>query len=166
MFYELFEMELGCQIEGVKENGYNKFIKSKTEEVRLLKKTNKNTSIGIAMGMCFGVAMGTSMGTVFDNISMGSSMGLIIGMLIGLVIGAMKDEKVNKQLKEKGYTILAIEQNETDEVYIITIVNSANEESLIYVPKGQMETENFQVGDIVYLDDDGMIEQAFDREEV
>ena len=125
-----------------------------------MKKTNKNTSMGMAMGMCFGVAMGTSIGTVFDNISMGSSMGLIIGMLIGLVIGAMKDEKVNKQLKEKGYTILAIEQNETDEVYIITIVNSANEESLIYVPKGQMEAEDFQIGDVVYLDDDGMIEPS------
>lgn len=131
-----------------------------------MKKTNKNTSMGMAMGMCFGVAMGTSIGTVFDNISMGSSMGLIIGMLIGLVIGAMKDEKVNKQLKEKGYTILAIEQSETNEEYLITIVNNANSESLVHVPKGQMETENFQVGDIVYLDDDGMIEQAFDREEV
>ena len=39
-------------------------------------------------------------------------MGLIIGMLIGLVIGVLKDEKVNKQLEEKGYVIQAIEYNE------------------------------------------------------
>ena len=68
---------------------------------------------------------------------MGSSMGLIIGMLIGLVIGAVKDE----------------------------IVNKAGEESVINVPKGQMEAEDFQIGDVVYLDDDGMIEQAFDKKD-
>ena len=130
-----------------------------------MKKTSKNTSMDMAMGMCLGVSIGTSMGTVFDNISMGSSMGLIIGMLIGLVIGTVKDEKVNKQVKEKGYTILSIEPNESNEEYIIAIVNNAGDESVINVPKGQMEAEDFQIGDVVYLDDDGMIEQAFDKED-
>ena len=130
-----------------------------------MKKTSKNTSMNMAMGMCLGVSIGTSIGTVFDNISMGSSMGLIIGMLIGLVIGAVKDEKVNKQMKEKGYTILSIKSNESNEEYIIVIVNKAGEESVINVPKGQMEAEDFQIGDVVYLDDDGMIEQAFDKKD-
>lgn len=130
-----------------------------------MKKTSKNTSMDMAMGMCLGVSIGTSIGTVFDNISMGSSMGLIIGMLIGLVIGAVKDEKVNKQMKEKGYTILSIKSNESNEEYIIVIVNKAGEESVINVPKGQMEAEDFQIGDVVYLDDDGMIEQAFDKKD-
>lgn len=130
-----------------------------------MKKTSKNTSMNMAMGMCLGVSIGTSIGTVFDNISMGSSMGLIIGMLIGLVIGTVKDEKVNKQVKEKGYTILAIEPNEANEEYIISIVNNAGKENVINVPKGQMEAEDFQIGDVVYLDDDGMIEQAFDKED-
>jgi outer membrane lipoprotein SlyB len=130
-----------------------------------VKKTSKNTSMDMAMGMCLGVSIGTSIGTVFDNISMGSSMGLIIGMLIGLVIGAVKDEKVNKQMKEKGYTILSIKSNESNEEYIIVIVNKAGEESVINVPKGQMEAEDFQIGDVVYLDDDGMIEQAFDKKD-
>lgn len=139
-------------------------IKSKIDEVILLKKTSKNTSMGMAMGMCFGVSIGTSMGTVFDNISMGSSMGLIIGMLIGLVIGVLKDEKVNKQLEEKGYVIQAIEYNEENEDYVIMIVNKSGEDCVINVPKGQMDTEKFLTGDIVYLDEDGMIEQAFDKE--
>lgn len=121
--------------------------------------------MGMAMGMCLGVSIGTSIGTVFDNISIGSSMGLTIGMLIGLVIGALKDEKVNKQLKEQGYTILAIKQNEAKEEYIITIANHLGEERVINTPKGQMEEEDFLIGDVVYLDDDGMIEQAFDKED-
>jgi len=129
-----------------------------------LKKTSKNTSIGMAMGMCFGVSIGTSMGVVFGNTSIGTTVGCMAGLLIGLVIGVLKDEKVNKQLEEKGYVIQAIEYNEENEDYVITIANKSGEESIINVPKGQMDTEKFLIGDIVYLDEDGMIEQAFEKE--
>lgn len=55
--------------------------------------------------------------------------------------------------------------NEQNEEYIITIENRLGEESIVIVPKGQMEAENFSKEDIVYLDDDGMIEQAYDKED-
>ena len=130
-----------------------------------MKKTNKNTSMGMALGMCFGVAIGTALGSAFDNMSMGISLGPCIGMLIGLVFGSLKDEEVNKQIKEKGYTIKDIQKHAGKEEYIITIVNRLGEESVVMVPKGQMEEENFEIEDVVFLDDDGLIEQAYDKED-
>lgn len=130
-----------------------------------MKKTNKNTSMGMALGMCFGVAIGTALGSAFDNMTMGISLGPCIGMLIGLVFGSLKDEEVNKQIKEKGYTIKDIQKNAGKEEYIITIVNRLGEESVVIVPKGQMEEENFEIEDVVFLDDDGLIEQAYDKED-
>ena len=127
------------------------------------KNTNKNTNMGMALGMCFGVSIGTALGASFDNMAIGSSMGLCMGMLIGLVIGASKDKEVNKQIEEKGYTIKEIKKNEQNEEYLITIVNKLGEESVVIVPKGQMEAENFSKEDVVFLDDDGLIEQAYEE---
>ncbi len=124
-----------------------------------MKKTNKNRNMGMALGMCFGVSIGTSLGTVFDNTSMGITLGLWIGMLIGFAIGAQKDKEVNKQVEEKGYVIKKIEQ------YEVTIVDKLGEESVVIVPKGQMEAENLAIGDVVFLDDDGLLEQAYDKED-
>lgn len=129
-----------------------------------MKKTNKNTSMGIALGMCFGVSIGTSLGLSFNNLAMGSSMGMCIGMLIGLVLGALKDQKVNEQIEENGYTIKDITKSEEKEEYIITIVNRLGEESVVIVPKGQMEEENFSKEDVVFLDDDGLLGQAYEKE--
>ena len=130
-----------------------------------MKKTNKNTSTGMAFGMCFGVSIGTSIGSSLGNIAMGSSMGMLFGTVIGLLIGAAKDKEVNNQIEEKGYTIKDIKKDERNGEYIITIVNRLGEESVVIVPKGQMEEENFSKENVVYLDEDGMLEQAYDKEE-
>lgn len=132
-----------------------------------MKKTNKNTNMGIALGMCFGVALGSAFGgTVFHgNIAMGTSIGLSLGLLIGLVIGSLKDKVINEQIEEKGYTIKAIDKNENDKEYRITIVSESGEEVIVNIPVGIMETETFAVGDVVFLDNEGHIEQAFDEEE-
>ena len=137
----------------------------KLDEVIKMKKTNKNTSTGMALGMCFGVSIGTSIGSSLGNIAMGSSMGMLFGMVIGLLIGAAKDKEVNNQIEEKGYTIKDIKENEQNGEYIITIVNRLGEENVVNVPKGQMEEENFSKEDVVYLDEDGMLEQAYDKED-
>ncbi len=130
-----------------------------------MKKTNKNTNTGMALGMCFGVSIGTSIGSSLGNISMGSSMGMLFGMVIGLLIGAAKDKEINNQIEEKGYTIKDIKKNEQNGEYIITIVNRLGEENVVVVPKGQMEEENFEIDDVVFWDDDGLIEQAYDKED-
>lgn len=130
-----------------------------------MKKTNKNTTMGIALGMCFGASIGTAFGSSFDNMAIGTSLGLCIGMAIGLIIGSQKDKAVNKQLEEEGYNIKGIEKAELKEEYIITIANKLGEESVVTVSKGQMEEENFEIDDVVFLDDDGLIEQAYDKEE-
>ena len=124
-----------------------------------MKKTNKNTNMGMVFGMCLGISIGTALGSSFDNMAIGSCLGLCIGMALGLVLGAQKDKEVNKQLEEKGYTVKAIEGSK------VTVIDNSGEEMVIDVPKGQMEEEEFSVGDVVFLDEDGLIEQAFDKEE-
>ena len=131
----------------------------------MLKKTNKNTSMGMALGMCFGVSIGTAFGSMIGNTSLGLSMGPGLGLLIGLVLGSLKDKEVNKQIEEKGYTIKTITSLDEKQEYVITIVNHSGEESDVVVPKGQMEEESFEIGDVVFLDEDGMLEQAYDKDE-
>ena len=130
-----------------------------------MKKTNHHTTMGMALGMCLGVSFGTSLGMVFDNTSLGISLGLSIGLALGLALGSLKDKEVNKQLEEKGYIIKSIVENaETDE-YAITIADKFGSESIVVAPAGQMEEEDFEVGDVVFLEEDGMIEQAYDKED-
>ena len=135
-------------------------------EVEVVKKTSKNTNEGMALGMCFGVAIGTSLGVAFDgNIALGTSIGLSIGLVLGLAIGSQKDKAANRQIEEKGYTIRAIEKREGSKEYAVTVVDRLGEETVIIVSEGQMEEEHFSVGDIVFFNEDGQIEQAFDKED-
>lgn len=115
--------------------------------------------------MCLGVSIGTSIGSCAGNMAMGSSMGMLFGMVIGLLIGAVKDKKINSQIEEKCYTIKDIKKNVRNGEYIITIVNRLGEENVVNVPKGQMEEENFSKEDVVCLDEDSMLEQAYDKED-
>ena len=130
-----------------------------------MKKTNKNTNTGMALGMCFGVSIGTSIGSSLGNVAMGSCIGMLFGMVIGLLLGALKDKEINNQIEENNYTIKEIKKNEQSEEYIITIANRLGEESVVIVSKGEMEEENFEIDDVVFLDDDGLIEQAYDKED-
>lgn len=131
-----------------------------------MKKTNKNTNAGMVLGMCLGISIGTSIGVSIDNMALGSSMGMLFGMLIGSLLGKAKDQEINKQIEEDNYTVKEIKNNEQNEEYIITIVNKVGEERVVIVPKGQMEAEDFAIDDVVFLDEDGLIEQAYDEEDV
>ena len=124
-----------------------------------MKQTTKNAGTGMALGMCLGVAVGSAI----DRL--GIPLGLCFGMLIGLVLGANKDKIVNKQVAEKGYKIKVIEKNEVSNEYGITLVDNQGSEQTVSISSGTMETELFKVGDIVFIDEDGNIEQAFDNDE-
>jgi hypothetical protein len=124
-----------------------------------MKETTKNAGTGMALGMCLGVAVGSAI----DRL--GIPLGLCFGMLIGLVLGANKDKIVNKQVAEKGYKIKAIEKNEGSNEYGMTLVDNQGSEQTVSISSGTMETELFKVGDIVFIDEDGDIEQAFDKDE-
>lgn len=124
-----------------------------------MKETTKNAGTGMALGMCFGVAVGSAI----DRL--GIPLGLCFGMLIGLVLGANKDKIVNKQVAEKGYKIKAIEKNEGFNEYAMTLVDNQGNEQTVSISSGTMETELFKVGDLVFIDEDGDIEQAFDKDE-
>lgn len=128
-----------------------------------MKKMHKNMTLGMSMGMCFGVAIGCTWGeSVFGNTGTGLAMGMCVGMCIGMAVGAAKDNAVNRQLEEQGYTIKDIQPSSKNNEYSILIINRKGEEKIVTVSKGQMEAENLSVGDIVYLDEDGNLEQAYD----
>lgn len=124
-----------------------------------MKQTTKNAGTGMALGMSIGLAVGS----VID--SLGISMGLCFGMLFGLVLGINKDKIVNAQVAEKGYKIKAIKNDEVSNAYCITLVDNQGNEHTTTISSGTMETEQFKVGDIVFVDEDGDIEQAFDEDD-
>jgi len=92
----------------------------------------------------------------------GISIGISVGLLLGCIIGTTKDNTINEQLKKHGYTITEI--NKDGEEYLVTIVDHSGEETDIKVTAGIMETELFSVGDVVFIDDEGDIEQAYDKD--
>lgn len=123
-----------------------------------MKKTNKNASLGMALGLCFGAAIGTA---VFKNIALGIS----VGMMLGLVLGAAKDNEVNRQLEQQGYTVQEITADSQNKEYSITIVSKTGVKTTVVVPKSVMDEEAFEVGDAVFLTQDGSLEQAYDKDE-
>lgn len=132
-----------------------------------MKKTNKNTSIGLSLGMCLGVSLGLVCGeSLFGSQSLGISMGISLGMCIGLAIGSAKDKKINEQLENEGYTIKEIIQKETEKDYNICVISRAGEERYIQVTDDEMKSEAFAQGDLVYLNEEGHLEQAFGKEEM
>lgn len=129
-----------------------------------MKKTNKNMNASASMGMCVGVAIGAAIGVIFDDIALNAAVGMSIGLAVAMIIGSKKDEIVNKQVEEKGYTIKEITPRDNKE-YLIIIEDISGKTIEIVVPEGVMSEEAFTIGDIVFLDEDGMIEQAFDKDE-
>ena len=124
-----------------------------------MKQTTKNAGTGMAIGISVGVAIGSAIK------SLGIPVGLCLGMLIGLIIGANKDEVVNKQVAEKGYKIKTIDKNEISDEYDITLIDNQGNEQTLSISSKKMEAELFKIGDIVFIDENGDIEQAFDEDE-
>lgn len=119
----------------------------------------------MSLGMCGGVAFGCVLGQIFfGDMMMGISIGIPLGMCAGMAIGSMKDKAVNEQLRTHAYTIKDILSRKDTKEYRITIENKDGEERTVNASPGEMETEGFCIGDVVYLDEDGRIEQAFDKE--
>lgn len=124
------------------------------------KVSNRYQSMGMSMGMCFGVAIGLAFGNLFsDHGTIGMCFGLPLGMLLGMVIGAAKDKKVNEQLAEKGYRITAINKIGEDK-YEITVSDKDDNVKKIEIHHGDMEAQQFQIGDFVYIDEDGNMESV------
>ena len=129
-----------------------------------MNKTTKNTSAGIALGMCFGVSIGSALGVANDNLAVGMSLGISIGMALGMALGALKDKRVNAQLQEKGYTILCIEEEKDKKAFRIIIGDLQGEEQTITASASQMKSAQFEVDDVVFLNENGQMEQAFNKE--
>ncbi len=116
-----------------------------------MRKTNSSKQIGLSIGLSLGVALGM---TLFDNIAIG----MCLGMSIGMALGAIKDKKINEQIEKEGYIIHSIENNK------VIIINKIGEQKVINMTNEEIVAEEFSVGDIVYLDEKGMLEQAYDKD--
>lgn len=131
-----------------------------------MKKTRKNTTMGMSLGMCFGVAIGCAFGqSVFDNMATGMTLGLSIGMCLGMVLGAVKDNAINRQLEEQGYKIKDIHPSQEENFLYVIIVNYKGEEQTVIISKDELEAETLSVGDYVFLDEEGLLEKAYDDDE-
>lgn len=128
-----------------------------------MKKTGKFKNESISQGMCMGVAIGTAIGVAVNNISMGIALGLCIGVAMGAAIGSQKEKLVNKQISEKGYIVKEIISKDKNE-YMVIVEDKAGKRKEIATPGGIIETELFEVGDVVYLDEDGMLEKIYDED--
>ena len=125
---------------------------------------NKYQSMGMSIGMCFGVSIGLAFGNLFsDHGSIGMCLGLPIGMLLGMAVGAAKDKKIREQLEEKGYKITAINRIGEDK-YEITVTDKNDTTKEVEIHNGDMKAEQFQIGDLVYIDEDGNMESLMDKD--
>lgn len=130
------------------------------------KKTSRNRSLGMSLGMCFGVSIGMGLASSLNiNIGTGMCMGMCICMCVGIALGSAKDNAINEQLEEQGYTISHIEPADVPKTCVVTIVNYAGEKKTVSVPKGELESETLKIGDVVYLDEEGHLEQVYADEE-
>lgn len=126
--------------------------------------SNNYQMMGMSMGMCFGVALGLAFGNMFfEHGSIGMCFGIPIGMLLGMLAGAAKDKKVNGQLTEKGYRITAIDETGKDK-YEVTVTDKNDNVKKVEIYKGDMEVEQFQIGDFVYINEDGDIESVMNKD--
>jgi hypothetical protein len=119
-----------------------------------MKETHKNTNLGIALGLCFGVTFGL---TIFDNLPLG----MLFGLAIGASFGAEKDKKVNAQIEEQGYIIVAIKKTSPN-TYTIRLTNKHGEELQLERHTADIDSGSLRVGKVVYLNDDGHIALAYD----
>lgn len=124
----------------------------------------KYQNMGMSIGMCFGVSIGLAFGNLlFAHGTTGMCLGIPIGMLLGMAVGAAKDKKVREQLEEKGYKITAINRIGEDK-YEITVTDKNDNVKKVEIHNGDMEVEQFQIGDLVYIDEDGNMESLMDKD--
>ena len=121
-----------------------------------MKKTHKNTNLGIALGLCFGVTFGL---TIYDNLPLG----ILFGLAIGASFGSAMDKKLNVKIEEQGYIITAMKKTGPD-TYTIRLANKHGKERQIEKNAAAIDSQNLRVGKVVYLNDDGHIELAYDEE--
>lgn len=128
-----------------------------------MRKTNANMTMGMSLGMCIGAGLGSSLGSmVFQNAGIGVAIGMCMGMSIGMALGTMKDNSVNEQMENQGYSVKEIISDENNREYKVIIVNKSGEERTVTVGQGDMDVEQFKVGDYVFLNEEGHIEQVYD----
>ena len=124
----------------------------------------KYQNMGMSIGMCFGVSIGLAFGNLlFDHGTTGMCLGLPIGMMLGMAVGAAKDKKVREQLEGKGYKITDINKIAENQ-YEITVTDKNDNVKKVEIHNGDMEIEQFQIGDFVYIDEDGNMESLMDKD--
>ncbi len=90
--------------------------------------------------------------------------GMALGAVLGLLLGWHKDQKFHAQMREQGYCVRKIVRQD-DGAYLVVISDRNGWTQTIPVPPKTMTEEGFQPGDAVYLDEDGVLEQIYEKDE-
>ena len=98
-----------------------------------------------------------------DDLQHGRALGEDI--FLGEVLGAVKDNAINRQLEEQGYKIKDIHPSQEENFLYVIIVNYKGEEQTVIISKDELEAETLSVGDYVFLDEEGLLEKAYDDDE-
>jgi hypothetical protein len=128
-----------------------------------MKQLGNRSAIGLSMGICFGVAIGCAIGTATHRLAASIGIGAGVGCLVGLFIGYQKDKEVNAQVEQFGYTIQSINLLDDAVSSMVVIIDKHGSSKEIKMPNAELNAENLKVGDIVYLNEDGLVERAFDE---
>ncbi len=129
-----------------------------------MKQLGNRSAIGLSMGICFGVAIGCAIGTATHRLAASIGIGAGVGCLVGLFIGYQKDKEVNAQVEQFGYTIQSINLLDDAVSSMVVIIDKHGSSKEIKMPNAELNAENLKVGDIVYLNEDGLVERAFDED--
>lgn len=111
-----------------------------------MKETHKYVGIGTVVGVLVGQLLVAV--THWNN---KEYLGVLLVMFIGMVIGTIKDQAVNRQLREKAYTVSEIQYQESTGKYEVLISSKTGENVNLLIPVAKMEKEKLKVNDVVFL---------------
>lgn len=116
------------------------------KEYTVMKETHKYVGIGTVVGLLVGQLLVAV--THWNN---KEYLGVLIAMFIGMVIGIIKDQAVNRQLREKAYTVSEIQYQESTGKYEVLISSKTGEDVNLLIPAAKMDKEKLKVDDAVFL---------------
>lgn len=131
------------------------------DEGLFMKKSRKYTGIYTATGMCMGSGIGVCFGVSLDHLGLWMPVFLCIGLAVGAALGKRKDDAINAQIEEKGYTIQKMEYNEEEKTYQIVVVSKEGDQLDINVPESVAKSQKLEVGTLVYIDENNNVDNPF-----
>lgn len=128
-------------------------------------------TLGMSIGMCFGMSIGLAMGQLlYENTATGMTTGMCLGMCIGMLLGAQKDKRINenalivKEIIEDEFGCEGRPEGEKPQVTIIA-TDKEGKDQTYRMDDALVYERKINVGDRVFLEEDGTLELIEEKEE-